>query len=121
MLTIAALGMLGYGVYAVVTAVGDLFGALVLEIWVDLAQVFFGITLVLGAALVRAVVPGGLALAIGALLALQALSIHNAAHLYGNVDPVPQVARGLFAATLVLLAYLGSRQRVDRTGERRSG
>ena len=64
-------------------------------------------TLVFGAAFVRVSIPGGLALAIAGLLALQSISLHNASHLYGQVVLLPQFARALFAGLLVALAYFG--------------
>jgi hypothetical protein len=114
MLTVAVLGMAAYGIYAVAAGLLDLFGPLRLEVWADLASMAFGALLVLASAFVRVLVPGGLELAIGALLALQALAIHNAAHLYGVVVPAPQIARGVFAAVLVVLAHTGSRSLPSR-------
>ena len=107
MLTGAAIGMAGYGVYAAVEALIDLFGGHRLEVLADVASILFGLLLILAAAFVRVLLPGGLALAIGALLALQSLAIHNAFHLYGVVTPAPQIARGVFAALLILLAHVG--------------
>ena len=44
-------------------------------------------------------------------------ALHSAAHLKGEVTLLPQVVRGAFAATLVLLAFLGSRR--ERASGRR--
>lgn len=112
MLTTATLGMLGYGLFALVGGLVDLVGQSWLEPLADLASIVFGVLLVLAAPLVRVSTPGGLALAMGAMLGLQALSLHNAVHLYGEVVLPLQLARGAFAATLVLLAYFGA-PRVD--------
>ena len=109
MLTWAALGMVGYGLYSAGSGVIDIFGRSALELWADLGLIVFGAMLMIAAALVRVVIPGGLALALGAMFGLQALALHSAAHLYGQVVPLPQLARALFAATLVLLAYMGAR------------
>jgi hypothetical protein len=110
MLTAATLGMVIYGGSAAASGVLDRFSAAPLELWADGLMIVMGIVLMLAAAFVRVLMPGGLALAIGALLSLQALAIHNAAHLYGAVAVWPQVARGAFAAILVALAYVGSRR-----------
>lgn len=114
MLTAATLGMFAYGVYSVGSAVMDLIGPLTLEIWVNLGVILFGALLILAAAFVRVLIPGGLALAIGAMLGLQAIAIHNHAHSYGQMIPGLQIARGIFAAALVVLAFLGSRRELAR-------
>lgn len=110
MLTAATLGMIGYGLYAVVAGLADLLGPRTFELIIDLARMAFGLVLVVAAAFVRVMMPGGLALAMGTMLGLQALAIHNAAHAYGHVRLAPQVAQGAFAAGLVALAYSGSRR-----------
>ena len=51
--------------------------------------------------------PGGLALAVGGLLGLQSISLHNDSYLYGQVLLFPQFVRVGFAAILVGLAYVG--------------
>jgi hypothetical protein len=107
MLTTAAIGMAGYGAFEAAAGVFDLIGRHRLEIVADLASLLFGTLLVLAAAFVRVRLPGGLALAIGALLALQALAIHHAAHVAGAVTLAPQLVRGGFAALLVALAHFG--------------
>jgi len=111
MLPLASLGMAFYGIWSAAGAAADLVGARALEFWADAATFIFGLILLLAAALVRVRLPGGLALAMGALLGLQALALHRAAHLDGAVFVLPQLARGAFAATLVLLALLGGRRR----------
>jgi hypothetical protein len=110
MLSLATLGMAAYGAYSTVAGVIDLLATRQLEIWADVLLILFGVVLVVAAAFVRVLMPGGLALAMGALLGLQALALHNAAHLYQDIAIVPQVARGVFAAILVLLAYVGARR-----------
>lgn len=109
MLTAAALGMLIYGVYSAGFGVMDLVVWKMLEAWADVALLLFGALLAFAAALVRALVPGGLALAIGAMLALQALGIHTAAHVTGEAALPPQILRGVFAGVLVVLAHAGGR------------
>jgi hypothetical protein len=47
----------------------------------------FGALLVLAAAFVRVRLPGGVAFAIGAMLGLQALAVHDAVHLGTGVAP----------------------------------
>ena len=61
----------------------------------------------LGAAFVRVSMPGGLALAVGGLLALQSIGLHNAGHLYGRVSLIPELARATLALSLAALAYFG--------------
>ncbi len=109
MLTGAALGMAVYGFYSAALGVVDLFGVFGLDWWADLALVVLGLVLALGSAFVRALFPGGLPLAAGALLGLQALSLHNDLHFYGAVLLVPQVVRGVFTALLLALAFFGAR------------
>jgi len=101
-LTIASLGMLSYGIYSAGWAVAELVGGGRLELWAELGLIAFGSLLALAAAFVRVRLPGGLAFAIGAMLGLQALAVHDAAHLGGGV--APQVVRGSIAVVLVALA-----------------
>jgi hypothetical protein len=98
--------MLGYGMYATAWALIDLVATSRLELWADLLLMAFGLVLILAAAFVRVRLPGGLALAIAALSGLQGLALHNALHLYGMLVPLP-----LFAALLVLCAYLGGERK----------
>jgi len=102
MLTTATLGMLVYGFYSAAWAVVDVFRATPIEWWADTAQVLFGVLLMLSAAFVRVRVPGGLPLALGAMLALQALAVHSAAHLGSGLPP--QIGRALLALGLMALA-----------------
>jgi|WetSurMetagenome_2_1015567.scaffolds.fasta_scaffold371533_1 hypothetical protein len=115
MLTSAAIGMAGYGAFEVLAGLFDLIARRQLEVVADLAAVLFGLLLILAAAFVRVRIPGGLALAIGGLLGLQALAIHQAAHLTGVVALAPQLARGVFAALLVALAYLSKPEQPPST------
>ena len=114
MLTLATLGMVGYGVWSAAAGAADLVARHVLEVPADLATLVLGVILVVAAALVRVRMPGGLALAMGALLGLQALALHADAHAYGEIALAPQIARGVFAALLVLLAALGGRREARR-------
>jgi hypothetical protein len=112
MLTAATLGMAGYGLYSILEGLIDLLWWSRVGIWADLATLAFGLLLLVAAAFVRVLIPGGLALALGALFGLQALSIHAA----GSFQVVPQAVRGSLAALVVLLAYLGARRsRADVT------
>lgn len=110
MLTVAALGMAVYGLYSAGLGLADLFGVYGLDWWADLALLVLGLVLMLSSAFVRVVIPGGVALAAGALLALQALSLHNDMHFYGAILVFPQVVRGVIAGGLLALAYIGSRR-----------
>ena len=107
MLTLASLGMVLYGLHSIITGLLDLLGAAGLEWWANLWLMVAGATLLLGAVFVRISMPGGLALAVGGLLALQSISLHNANHLYGQVVLLPQLARALSAGLLIALAYFG--------------
>lgn len=109
MLTASALGMLAYGLYSAGLGVAGLLGAVRLEVWANLGLIGFGLLLMLAAAFVRVRLPGGLALALSALLALQALALHNDLHFFGRTVPLFQLARGTLALVLVGLAVLGAR------------
>ena len=91
--------MFGYGTYSALWAVFDVISGARLEWWADVLLVLFGLLLVVAAAFVRVRMPGGLAVAIGAMLALQALAVHTAAHLESGL--VPQVGRAVLAFFLV--------------------
>lgn len=117
MLSVAVLGMAVYGVYSAGLGVVDLFGVYGLDWWADLALVVLGLLLMLSSAFVRVFIPGGLALAAGALLALQALSFHNDVHFYGAVLVLPQVVRGIVTVALLALAYAGARRGALLPGE----
>ena len=101
--------MVGYGLYSIVVGVTDLVSAHQLELVVDLALMVLGALLVVAAAFVRVQLPGGLALAIGLMLGLQTLAIHNTLHFYGSFVLAPQFARGIVALLLVALAFFGGR------------
>lgn len=109
MLSLATLGMFGYGTYSLVWAVVDLVRGPQLELWAELGLIVFGLLLVLSAALVRVRIPGGLAAAIGAMLGLQALAVHDAVHLGGGIEA--QIARATFAVALVAIAWFGAEKR----------
>jgi len=106
MLTVAAFGLAGYGIYSAGLGLAALAGAVPLDWWAGAALIGFGLLLVLSAPFVRVRFPGSLALAIGAMLALQALSLHNDYHFYGRIVPAFQAARGVFAGLLVLLVVV---------------
>jgi hypothetical protein len=107
MLTFATLGILCYGLYSVIWAIVDRLHDPQLELWADLGAMLFGSMLSLSAAFVRVQLPGGLAFAMGAMLGLQSLAVHNAVHF--NTGVMPQIVRGVLAGTLVVLAYLGGK------------
>ena len=111
-LTLATLGMFAYGAYSLVWAAVDVIRGARVELWADLCIAAFGLLLVVAAAFVRVRLPGGLAVAISAMLALQALAVHSAAHLESGV--APQIVRALFAFFLVGSAVAGE----GRTGVR---
>ena len=115
MLSLAVLGLAVYGVYSAGLGIIDLFGVYGLDWWADLALIVLGLVLMLSSAFVRVLIPGGLALAAGALLALQALSFHNDVHFYGAVLVFPQVVRGVVAGALLVMSYLGAKQQSRET------
>ena len=107
MLTIASLGMFVYGAYSAGWAMADLVRGARLELWAELGLMAFGALLALAAAFVRVRLPGGLQFAIGAMLGLQALAVHDAVHLGGGI--APQLARGSIAIVLVAMALSDAR------------
>jgi hypothetical protein len=111
-LSLAVVGMAGYGIYSVGAGAFDLLVGHRLDVWADAALAVLGLLLVLAAAFVRVLIPGGLALALGAMLGLQGLSLHNDLHWYGAILLAPQLGRGIFAAALTLLALIGARSNV---------
>ena len=108
MLTAAALGMFSYGIYSAGWAVVDLARGARLELWAELGLIVFGVLLALAAAFVRVRLPGGLAFAVGAMLGLQALAVHDAVHLGAGVGP--QITAGVVGLALAGLAYAGTKQ-----------
>jgi|TARA_B100000470_G_scaffold174784_1_gene139018 hypothetical protein len=107
MLRAAALGMFLYGGYCVIDGLIDFVFAETLEWWANLWGIFSGILLAFGAIFTRISFPGGLALAIGGLLGLQAISLHNEIHLYGQLSKTYQLSQIGFAALLVTLGHYG--------------
>ena len=112
MLTIASLGMFLYGMYSVGWAIVDLLRGARLELWAELGLMAFGALLTLAAAFVRVRLPGGLAFAVGAMLGLQALAVHDAVHL--GVGVASQLLRGAIALTLIALATAPNLKRRTR-------
>jgi hypothetical protein len=102
-------GMLADGAYSIGWAGVDLVREAWLELGADLGQMMFGRSLGLSAAVVRARVPGGLALAVGALLGLQAVALHNAAHLESSVTL--QVGRAVLGMALASVGRQRPRER----------
>ena len=98
--------MFAYGAYSVVWPVVDMVRGARLELWAELAILSFGLLVTLSAAFVRVRLPGGLLLAVGGMLGLQALAVHTAAHLEQGLGP--QLARAAFAAVLAGMAHYGS-------------
>jgi fatty acid desaturase len=107
MLSAAALGMFLYGTYSTGWAVIDLIRGARLELWAEVGLAGFGVLLMLAAAFVRVRLPGGIAFAIGAMLGLQALAVHDAVHLASGIGS--QVTRASIAAALVALALSDAR------------
>jgi hypothetical protein len=105
-LSLATLGLFAYGMYSIVWPLVDLIGGARLELWAELGLMLFGLLLMLSAAFVRVRVPGGIALALGAMLGLQALAVHSAAHLANGL--APQIGRAVLACALLALARAGS-------------
>jgi len=103
MLTAATIGMLSYAGYSAGWAVYDVIAGARLEWWADLGLALFALLLALGALFVRVRLPGGLAFAIGAMLGLQALAVHTAAHLKNGITP--QIGRAVLAIVLVVMAH----------------
>ena len=117
MLTVATLGMAGYGLYSLGAGLVDLFGDSRLEWLANMGAIGLGAMLVLAGLFVRVGLPGSLALALAALFGLQSLALHNAGHLYGQVAPEPEIARALFATLLIGLAYFGKMKDEDENSE----
>ena len=111
--------MFAYGAYSIGWAVVDLFRDARLELWADLGLMMFGGLLGLSAALVRARVPGGLAFAVGAMLGLQAVAVHNAAHLENGFTP--QVGRAVLGMALVALASVGNQPQQRPSTQKTTG
>jgi hypothetical protein len=110
MLTAATLGLAGYGLYAIGAALADLIFFSRLELWANLGVAVLGMTLLFAAVLVRARVPGGLLFALGGLLGLQAVNLHNSMHLHGSIQIVEESARAVFGALLMLLGWWGGKR-----------
>ena len=91
--------MFAYGTYSAAWAIHDVVQGARIELWADGLIVLFGLLLAVAAAFVRVRMPGGLAVAIGVMLALQALEVHTAAHLESGL--LPQVGRAVLAFFLV--------------------
>jgi len=121
MLTAAALGMLAYGLYSAGLGLAGLLGFVALEVWANLGLIVSGLLLALAAAFVRVRLPGGLALALSAILGLQALALHNDLHFYGATTVPPQALRGASAALLLVLAYAGGRRPDAGDGDASAG
>ncbi len=98
-LTLATIGMFAYGAYSAVWAIADVVHGARIELWAEALIALVGLLLILAAAFVRVRMPGGLAVAIGAMLALQALEVHTAAHLESGL--APQIGRAVLAFFLV--------------------
>lgn len=108
-LTVATLGLAVYGMYSMGLGAVDAFRSPGLDWWADAALAVFGLLLLTASVLVRLRIPGGLALALSGLAALQALALHNDMHFYGDILVAPQVVRGVIAAGLAALAWAGAR------------
>lgn len=107
MLRAAALGMFLYGLHDAAAGAVDLVVGGALAWWAAAWRMLAGATLAFAAVLVRVSLPGGLALAVAALLGLQSISLHNDPHFYGRLLLLPQLTRAAFSAVLVALAWFG--------------
>lgn len=107
MLRAAALGMFLYGGYSIAIGLIDFIFLQKLEWWANLWLVLAGLSLTFGAIFTRVSFPGGLALAIGGLLGLHAISLHNEIHLHGELSQSAQLSRLAFAILLVILGHYG--------------
>ena len=107
MLRAAALGMFLYGGYSVAIGLIDFIFLEQLEWLANLWMILAGFVLSFGAIFTRISFPGGLALAIGGMLGLHAISLHNEIHLHGQLSQNLQLSRLTFAALLVILGYYG--------------
>lgn len=114
MLTAATLGLAGYGLYAIGSALFDIVFASRLELWANLIVGGLGVALLFSAVLVRVRLPGGLFFALGSLLGLQAISLHNSAHLHGSIQAVAEGVRAVFGGVLMALAWFGGRAEAAR-------
>lgn len=94
-----------YATYSIGWAARDLFQVEQLEPWASCAVMAFGVLLVLGALASRSRIPGGLLITAAALLGLQALDVHNAAHL--GTALVWQIGRALLSVLLIGMAWYG--------------
>ena len=119
-LKLSTLLMSLYGTYSIGWAANDLYQGKQLELWAACTLIGFGLLLGVAALVTNARIPGGLPIAAAALLGLQALDVHNAAHLGTPLGT--QFTRALFSFALLAAAFLGTlpRRRVERRhGERR--
>ncbi|MCX6538936.1 MAG: hypothetical protein NT151_08390 [Acidobacteria bacterium] len=110
MLTAATLALLGYALYTVGWSVIDLVVWSRLERWADVATSAIALLLFPAAVLIRARIPGGLPLGFAALLGLQAISLHNSMHLYGEIRVLAESARAAFWSGVMVLALAGQRK-----------
>jgi hypothetical protein len=109
MLTAATLGMFAYGLYSLCAGLWDLLVTSRLELLAVALLVGLGSVLMLAAPFVRVRLAGGVELAAAAMLALQGLALHNAAHTEAGITIVPQLLRGLFALALLTVGFARGR------------
>ena len=105
MLNLATFAMSLYAVYSMGWAANDLFHRAQLEVWAEVGLIAFGALLAFAAVIVRARIPGGVAFTAAALLGLQALDVHNAAHLDTSLGA--QVARAAAGVVIVAAVWVG--------------
>ncbi|MEQ1868990.1 MAG: hypothetical protein ABL961_03085 [Vicinamibacterales bacterium] len=108
-LNLSTLLMSLYGTYSMGWAVNDLYQGRQIEAWAEAGMAGFGLLLAIGALIARTGVPGGLPITAAGLLGLQAVDVHNAAHL--DTPLWLQVVRALVSATLLAMAFYGGRPR----------
>ncbi len=110
MLTAATLACVAYAFYTIGWSIIDVLVWSRLEVWADLGTSAIALLLLPAAVLIRAGIPGGLPLGFAALLGLQAISLHNSMHLYGEVQVWTESARAVFGAWLMMFAIAGQQR-----------
>jgi hypothetical protein len=97
-----------YATFSIGWGANDLLQVGQLEPWASIAMIAAGMLLLVGILMTRASVPGGLPICAAALLARQALDVHNASRLETPI--ALQIALGVLAAAVLALAALGARK-----------
>lgn len=114
MLTAATLALVAYSLYTIGWSLLDLVFWSRLEVWADLSTSAIALLLLPAAVLTRAGIPGGLPLTFAALLGLQAISLHNSLHLYGQIQVWFEGGRAVLGAWIMMLAMAGQQREAAR-------